>query len=137
MMVSKSEIYAKAAEVIVRDGKHTGTFFGAKEAPQGGPLTGEYHPDLPDRTPGDIMRAVRADGPVCAMGACARAEYELTGALGHHSVDEIWGEYTFETDVPYPGYSRSFKAIYMFNDDRLTTAEDVAVMLKRKAAGEL
>lgn len=121
MTVDKSDIYRKAAEVIVRDGKAAGKFF---------------ENDIPlNDWEVERAEALAADRSlsVCAIGACIRAEYELTG---HVQPKDHWMEYDFVA----PGWSRvpgRLRHIWGINDSSTTTAEDVALLLKRKAEGEI
>lgn len=110
MTINKADVYRKAAEIIVRDGQHKG-----------------------DLTPeGESSEALANTAlPVCALGACARAEYELYGT---HSWDrpygDPWRDYAFMVDSEFPNPPRW---IFFINDDERTSAEDIALLLKRHA----
>lgn len=113
--INKAEVYRKAAEIIVRDGKTEGdlTAYGSMS----------HHVTNPAL-------------PVCALGACARAEWELYGTLpggvGSDQFRPTTTKYSFDTVDdrfvhPHP------VRIWMFNDHPNTSAEDVALILKRRA----
>ncbi|MGW6255438.1 hypothetical protein [Streptomyces sp. NPDC055085] len=116
----KPDVYRKAAEIIVRDGKHEGGF-----------------------TPrGSFDREAVKDPslPVCAMGACARAEWELYGTLPVPSSAEgawsgaVHGAYSYQTSW---GGMKDV-SIWAINDiaegPLATSAEDIALLLKQHAA---
>lgn len=114
-MIDKAQVYRKAAEIIVRDGKCEG--------------------QLTDK--GVEAKYIRdASVPVCALGACLRAEHELYGTY-HNAVDdwEVSAErYIFSVDwtlVGDPGVTAH--KIYNVNDYGHTSAEDIALLLKQHA----
>lgn len=122
--INKSDVYRKAAEVIVRDGKTTGGLTSAGERAES-----IKNPDL----------------EVCALGACGRAHYELYGVLPENGVsvaDAIYSEYTFITDVPfqaaYPMAAKGHENLKLWevNDNTKLnySAEDIALMLKNHAS---
>ena len=121
-MTTKSEIYAKAAEIIVRDGQTKHRLFDA-----------DRHPYLDSRSglSARFAAAAQAGGSVCAIGACIRAEYELTGEVATDSWDSPGDWYR------HYGFRVDGLAIHAANDDPGTTAEDIALLLKKKAADEL
>lgn len=122
--IDKRAVYRKAAEVIARDGKTEGE------------LT--EHGDS-DRCLMDTSLAV------CALGACARAQYELYGVLPERlPVHEGGGssayrDYNFAvlTEPPTkPGQlprPPEWRPVYRVNDTPGMSAEDVALILKRHA----
>ncbi|WP_432112800.1 DUF6197 family protein [Streptomyces sp. S1] len=110
--IDKAAVYRKAAEIIVRDGKTEGDLV---EAPQG------------VSEPEALMDPSR---PVCALGACARAQYELYGLLPKEPYDYEFKVPRPSTLVPAGVYMRK---IQYFNDDDHATAEDIAVLLKQRA----
>lgn len=116
--IDKAEVYRKAAEIIVRDGKHRTTFVEGWSP----------HPEAKNMT--DLAESIRdRQRPVCAIGACLRAEFELTGGLkAYGNAEYVYDEYTFT--VPYDGYAQD---IWMFNDHQEISAEDVALELKKHA----
>ncbi|MFF8831344.1 hypothetical protein [Streptomyces sp. NPDC015131] len=111
--VNKADVYRHAATVIVRDGKHEG---GLTPAHRSGASLTLFEKALKDTSL-----------PVCALGACARAEWELYGTLPEDAYD-----YSFEVDGAGFGFSA---AIFNVNDseDNPTTAEDIALLLKQRA----
>ncbi|GHG10249.1 DUF6197 family protein [Streptomyces hydrogenans] len=111
--INKADVYRKAAEVIVRDGKHEG--------------------NLTER--GDHPWALRDPGfAVCALGACGRAEYELYGTLPVERGTDEYAEYGFTVTRPRAyGLGSYEQKIHYLNDDESTSAEDVALVLKRHA----
>jgi len=108
--INKAEVYRKAAEIIVRDGQ-------AKSTLVNGPVREITNPRY----------------SVCALGACARAEYELYGTLPLEDGDlDPYGPYTFYVSWDNQGYVRNW-SIHSINDMRETSAEDIALLLKRRA----
>lgn len=116
MSIDKAEVYRKAAEVIVRDGKYDeGTLVEIR------PGDGKY-PSSERRALMDPSR------PVCALGACARAEWELYRTMP----DDVYEEYSFK--APWETYRGiTMHEIFYINDDDSATAEDIAMCLKRRA----
>lgn len=115
MIIDKAEVYRKAAEIIVRDGKYDeGSLVELRFGENGG---------AEQRALMDPSR------PVCALGACARAEWELYRTMP----DDVYEEYGFE--VPWEKWDGStvLRKIYYINDDDDTTAEDIATYLKQRA----
>jgi len=120
--IDKADVYRKAAEVIVRDGK---TDCGLTEA-------GEQDEDLKN-----------PELAVCALGACARAHYELYGELPRVTYEMPGRSGTKSpADSVYQLYSFSVPKtadlqIWMANDGRdgvTRSAEDIALLLKQHAA---
>ncbi|MFD4474622.1 hypothetical protein ACFWPU_00695 [Streptomyces sp. NPDC058471] len=119
-IISRADVYRKAAEVIVRDGKCEGQL--VEDTPN--------HAFVPTE-----HRIMDTSLKVCALGACVRAYYELRGAepLSAGQVADL--AYTHDTGyVFYPGG----RAIDTINDDRgnPTSAEDIALLLKHQAEVE-
>jgi len=105
--IDKAAVYRKAAEIIVRDGKCEG-----------------------DLTPeGDDDDALRNPAlPVCALGACARAEYELYGTVPwERPYGDPWRDYGFKVS------GEPARWIQNVNDTEGVSAEDVALLLKKRA----
>lgn len=111
MNIDKAAVYRKAAEIIVRDGQAKGG------------LTGNGYGF---RSPGISSRLKDHSIPVCALGACARAEWELYQTLP----EDPYKVYDFS--VEHDGRPRD---IWIINDLEETSAEDVALALKRHAEG--
>ncbi|MFE6222963.1 hypothetical protein [Streptomyces sp. NPDC057854] len=111
--IDKAEVYRKAAEIIIRDGKH------------------EAELVRNDRGIPEDEALKDPSRPVCALGACARAEYELYGTLPKSAYER----YGFKVPKPSPHrYSGIYwQPVQYFNDDDSTSAEDVALALKREA----
>jgi hypothetical protein len=112
--VNKADVYRKAAEVIVRDGKYEGGLTEHGDGPQ---------------------HIKSGEGAVCALGACARAEYELYGTLPMRS--NPWGT-SLDPYTPYDfgvlwGDWTNERAIFRINDSEKTSAEDIALLLKKRA----
>lgn len=85
--MNKAEVFRKAAEIIVRDGKCEGE------------LVAGYDEVLIEETEAIKHRVF----PVCALGACARAEYELYGTLplNHNGTAlDPYGPYKFSVTNP-------------------------------------
>ncbi|GHG10243.1 DUF6197 family protein [Streptomyces hydrogenans] len=116
--ISKADVYRKAAEVIVRDGKTEGRLV---EGTDRGTRDSEI-----------IGRLVSGQGAVCAIGACARAEAELYGNLPVGEADLLYGRYSFGVDWDL-GLGLKVYSIFAVNDDRHTSAEDIALLLKHRA----
>ncbi|MFF5973675.1 hypothetical protein ACFY7C_19320 [Streptomyces sp. NPDC012769] len=112
--MNKADIYRKAAEIIVRDGQFKG------ELTSGGE---------------DADALKDPSLPVCAIGACARAEYELYGTLPWERPNGDPYDYAFRVGGEY-SYNLSGvpRAIYYVNDDPRFGAEDIALVLKQRAA---
>lgn len=115
-MTDKSAIFEKAAEIIVRDGQAKNSFFGG----QNGPILSKE----------EMLEHAAGDSTVCAIGACLRAEYELTGDV--QEFDNAYEEYSFRVVMPNGRYP----SVWVYNDRDSVTAEDIALLLKRRAAGE-
>lgn len=114
--INKADVYRKAAEVIVRDGKYD-----AGLVPQKGKSTWEER--VKDRSL-----------PVCAIGACVRAEYELYGTVG--TTMAAYDSYSYVVDgFEFHNEDGKFLTPYIenVNDHGRTTAEDIALLLKRRA----
>lgn len=113
--VNESDVYRHAATVIVRDGKVVG---GLTEQ-------GEDDDKLIDRSLA-----------VCAIGACHRAHYELYGELPVNTNPDLTWAYEFRA-IPPPGMYKIApdepRLIWAINDNRATTAEDIALILKKQA----
>lgn len=121
-MPDKAMVYRKAAEIIVRDGKCEGV------------LTEN----------GETVEAIQGGGAVCALGACARAEYELYGTIPMRTVPDFsrdpMGSGETEIADPYPYYGftatlgemKDYK-IWCINDDSRVSVEDIALLLKQRA----
>lgn len=118
--IDKAAVYRKAAEVIVRDGKTEGLYSGEDRDKYYGrqPVRNTYELALKDPR-------VR----VCALGACSRAQYELYGQLS----EDPYLDYEFKVDFLENGSPLSIWAI---NDACNTSAEDIALLLKRQAEVE-
>lgn len=128
MSINKADVYRKAAEVIVRDGKNNS-----------GLVQGYY---ALDRNESDLLpKLLTGNAPVCALGACARAHYELTGeVLVDHYIYKAYSfdvEWTFAAGTtPWgdPGKPVTRKVeIYTVNDHGRASAEDIALILKKQA----
>lgn len=117
--IDKAEVYRKAAEVIVRDGKTEGVLFGA-ECQQ------SYGAMIENRSL-----------PVCAIGACVRAEYELYGTVHWSRGVDAYNAYEFEVEefgdrkIWSVSDDGEWTSDLTFNATR--TAEDIALLLKRHA----
>lgn len=108
--MNQSEIYEKAAEIIGRDG-WTQNMLVERRCPI-------------ENLDEALKSAARG---VCAIGACMRAEYELTGMM---EVDDPYDAYGFPVATEArPGG----QPVWAFNDETTTTAEDVVLVLKRHA----
>ena len=117
---TKEQVYAKAAEVLLRDGQCKGELF---EPPR----------DWSRRDKQSLLEVAGAGGPVCAIGACIRAERELYGDLSDETFRDPYSVYEFKAHDERRGRERK---IYMINDDEDSTPEEVADLLRRRAAGE-
>lgn len=107
-----ADVYRKAAEIIIRDGKCEG--------------------GLTEKGDGDRYIADRSL-PVCAMGACYRAHYELYGEFLGLPADPT-KVYQYQFSVPWQRMTRIRDTpIYTVNDLNGTSAEDIALLLKRQA----
>jgi hypothetical protein len=132
--ISKADVYRRAAEVIVRDGKHEKTFVeGWAPTPTPRPAPAEMETGWPA-----LRRAIKdRSRPVCALGACLRAEYELTGTLtfGRSDGDHVYEQYSFDVraDSLLPGGAERDIEIWQYNDRDRISAEDIALELKRRA----
>lgn len=115
MKTDKAEVYRKAAEIIIRDGRTVGSLTERGDA-------SEY---IADRSL-----------PVCAIGACYRAHYEL---YGEHLPAEgpMDGErtYYYEFRVQWLGKGGEMRdrTIFSVNDGDGASDEDIALLLKRHA----
>lgn len=110
--INAADVYRKAAEVIVRDGKTEGLL-----TDQGGSPEAIKNRKL----------------PVCALGACYRAHWELYGEMPVENLGVTWA-YQFKVTEPsrFNGTPRP-KWIWAINDRQETSAEDIALLLKRRA----
>lgn len=120
--INKADVYRKAAEVIVRDGKH-----------DGGLVAGGYRQTRRLTYP---ERIADRSLPVCALGACARAQFELYGVLDSGGA-EAYDEYSFTVKgFEFPaGVDKYHLTPYIenVNDFGNVSAEDIALLLKRRA----
>ncbi|GHG10261.1 DUF6197 family protein [Streptomyces hydrogenans] len=109
--IDKAQVYRKAAEVIVRDGKWRGS------------LTQQ----------GDCAWDLRNPAlKVCALGACARAEYELYGTLPEERGTNTYEAYAFKV-AELRKHGTYYREIYYVSDDLRYDAEDIALLLKKRA----
>ena len=105
--INKPDVYRKAAEVLIRDGRVQGDLV---EVPKG--VTEEEGFQNPQYA-------------VCALGACARAVYELYGLNTNDPYD-----YEFTVYDHKQQYDRK---IWSYNDDDGYSDEDIALLLKQHA----
>ncbi len=122
--VNKADVYRKAAEIIVRDGQYKGDY-----TPRG-------------NTPEAIKNT---EYPVCAIGACVRAEWELYGEFsGYEDVEDdadprVDGYTPYAYKLPNPideGSDRRLgepRWIWSVNDSLKSTAEDIAELFRQRA----
>ncbi|WP_432112798.1 DUF6197 family protein [Streptomyces sp. S1] len=114
--IDKAAVYRKAAEIIVRDGKTEKTLVEGR---------GRVGPDE------ELRELLKTNAPVCALGACGRAQYELYGILPKND-DAVFVNYCFTVDWDL-GHGVSDYSIFSVNDRGNTTAEDIALLLKQRA----
>jgi hypothetical protein len=110
--MNKADVYRKAAEVIGRDGWNQGGLFA-------------WDPDIdgPVRYEELVKNQSLA---VCALGACARAQYELYGTIP----EDAYETYEFLVETPSTG---ALATIWMMNDLPRTSAEDVILAMENHA----
>lgn len=120
-MASKSDIYRKAAEIITRDGRTRGALWR----------------DIHARGSLELQLDPSGTMPVCAIGACARAEYELTGFRLHESdTTDAWDyvdRHGFATDSLQVPSIRPKVPVWEYNDVARVTDQDVINALTAEA----
>ncbi|MER7959326.1 hypothetical protein [Streptomyces sp. NPDC096030] len=114
--MNRADVYRRAAEIIVRDGK---TERHLVEGERGQALTRIKDP------------AYR----VCALGACARAEWELYGTLprSENGALDPYTAYEFSILREEKDGQSTFRHIWEINDACGVSAEDIALLLKQHA----
>ncbi|MGW2207418.1 DUF6197 family protein [Streptomyces sp. NPDC001774] len=114
--MNRADVYRRAAEIIVRDGK---TERHLVEGEWGQALTRIKDPSY----------------RVCALGACARAEWELYGTLprSENGALDPYRAYEFCTPWEDRAGESVCRHIWHINDTYGVSAEDIALLLKRHA----
>lgn len=121
-----ADVYRKAAEVIVRDGKTEHQLVGRRD--------GVEDIRSSDEIPDDEFKDRSL--PVCALGACARAEWELYGTLPARDAmrtSVTMEKYSFMVPRVADHITVSETDVWMVNDNPATSAEDIALLLKHHA----
>lgn len=127
--INKAEVYRKASEILLRDGRIRGA------------LAAEVKPDSDEYIAHENEEGLtNPEYSVCALGACARAEYELYGTLPVNYSEN--GMRRSVADAVY--YAYNFLATDGDHDLKIWTLndrtggneysdEDIALILKREA----
>lgn len=130
MSIDNPHIYRRAAEILERDGMVKNRLFAGDDRYEG-------------PTPEQIQEKVATGCGVCAIGACIKAEYELTGTLPEFtSANDLYKRYNFTVEVAIKDHFRgegdpmwltSGANLWEVNDDYADDEVNVATVLRRKA----